>query len=102
MADKLVALWNSPVGPRTTHFWGPVANWGFVGAGIADSNKSADKISGRMTTVLFFYSILFMRFALRVQPKNYLLFACHLSNATCQAYLLSKVYRAEQEKKAAG
>lgn len=24
------AFWNSPVGPKTTHFWGPVANWGFV------------------------------------------------------------------------
>ncbi|KAL9991678.1 putative mitochondrial pyruvate carrier [Helianthus debilis subsp. tardiflorus] len=23
---------NSPVGPKTTHFWGPVANWGFVAA----------------------------------------------------------------------
>lgn len=21
---------SSPTGPRTTHFWGPVANWGFV------------------------------------------------------------------------
>jgi len=21
---------NSPTGPKTTHFWGPVANWGFV------------------------------------------------------------------------
>ena len=21
---------NSPTGPTTTHFWGPVANWGFV------------------------------------------------------------------------
>lgn len=26
----LRAFWNSPVGPKTTHFWGPVANGGFV------------------------------------------------------------------------
>ena len=27
------ARWvNSPTGPKTTHFWGPVANWGFVAA----------------------------------------------------------------------
>lgn len=26
------AFWNSPVGPKTSHFWGPVANWGFVAA----------------------------------------------------------------------
>lgn len=32
----LRAFWNSPVGPKTTHFWGPVANGGFV---VAVSNK---------------------------------------------------------------
>ena len=26
------AFLNSPVGPKTTHFWGPVANFGFVAA----------------------------------------------------------------------
>lgn len=30
------------------------------------------------------YSLLFMRFALAIQPKNYLLFACHLSNEAVQ------------------
>ena len=94
--DKVAAFVNSPVGPKTTHFWGPVANWGFVLAGILDSNKPPEKISGRMTTVLFFYSCLFMRFALRVQPKNYLLFACHFSNASCQAYLLYRKWMAEK------
>ena len=37
------------VGPKTTHFWGPVANWGFVLAGVWDMNKPAEKISTRMT-----------------------------------------------------
>ncbi len=98
--DKVLAFVNSPVGPRTSHFWGPVANWGFVLAGILDSNKPPEKISGRMTAVLFLYSCMFMRFALRVQPTNYLLFACHFSNASCQAYLLSRKYKAEKEIKA--
>ena len=30
MASAVRAFVNSPTGPRTTHFWGPVANWGFV------------------------------------------------------------------------
>jgi hypothetical protein len=30
MSMALKAFINSPVGPKTTHFWGPVANWGFV------------------------------------------------------------------------
>jgi hypothetical protein len=30
------------------------------------------------------YSLLFMRFSLAIQPKNYLLFACHASNELAQ------------------
>lgn len=32
MAGSFKAFLNSPVGPKTTHFWGPIANWGFVAA----------------------------------------------------------------------
>lgn len=34
------------------------------------------KISGNMTGAMCIYSALFMRFALAIQPRNYLLFAC--------------------------
>jgi hypothetical protein len=30
LATRFKAFVDSPTGPRTTHFWGPVANWGFV------------------------------------------------------------------------
>lgn len=30
------------------------------------------------------YSAMFMRFALKVQPRNMLLFACHFTNEGCQ------------------
>ena len=30
LASRLKAFVDSPTGPKTTHFWGPVANWGFV------------------------------------------------------------------------
>lgn len=98
--DKVAAFINSPVGPKTTHFWGPVANWGIVLAGILDANKPPEQISTRMTTTLFFYSCFFMRFALRVQPTNYLLFACHLANASAQAFLLNRKFQAEKSKTA--
>jgi len=32
MASNFQAFLNNPVGPKTTHFWGPIANWGFVAA----------------------------------------------------------------------
>jgi len=97
--DKIMQIINSPVGPKTVHFWGPAANWGLVVAAIADGNKPVEKISVRMTTTLFFYSCMFMRFAWMVQPRNMLLFACHASNASMQLYTLSRVYSAELQKK---
>lgn len=69
----------------STHFWGPVANWGLPLAALADLSKDEEVISGTMTTALACYSMVFMRFAWRVQPRNYLLFACHLTNATAQS-----------------
>ncbi|KAG6385969.1 hypothetical protein SASPL_154852 [Salvia splendens] len=84
------AFLNSPVGPKTTHFWGPVANWGFVIAGLVDMQKPPEMISGNMTGAMCVYSALFMRFAWMVQPRNYLLLACHASNETVQLYQLSR------------
>jgi len=70
----------------STHFWGPVANWGLPLAAIADLRKDEEVISGTMTTTLACYSFVFMRFAWMVQPRNYLLFACHFTNATAQTF----------------
>ena len=48
----------------STHFWGPVANWGLPLAAYADlTTKSPEFISGKMTVALSVYSMLFMRFA---------------------------------------
>ncbi|GAB4860476.1 pyruvate transporter mpc1 [Ancistrocladus abbreviatus] len=90
MASSFKAFLNSPVGPKTTHFWGPIANWGFVAAGLVDMNKPPEMISGNMTTVMCIYSGLFMRFAWMVNPRNYLLLGCHASNEVVQLYQLSR------------
>ncbi|KAK9766228.1 pyruvate transporter mpc1 [Basidiobolus ranarum] len=74
----------------STHFWGPIANWGIPLAALADINKDPELISGKMTTALCLYSALFMRFALVVKPINYLLFSCHLTNEAAQ---LTQAYR---------
>ncbi len=42
------------------------------------------------------YSGLFMRFAWMVQPRNYLLLACHASNEAVQLYQLSRWYAWQQ------
>ncbi|KAI9217103.1 hypothetical protein BC828DRAFT_391996 [Blastocladiella britannica] len=74
----------------STHFWGPVANWGLPLAAFADMKKDPDMISGKMTTALSIYSLLFMRFAWMVQPRNHLLLAVHVVNEGAQ---LAQGYR---------
>mmetsp|Transcript_11095 Transcript_11095/g.20064 ORF Transcript_11095/g.20064 Transcript_11095/m.20064 type:complete len:127 (-) Transcript_11095:67-447(-) len=88
----LVSLRNSPTGPKTTHFWGPAANWGIAIAGLSDMNKPVDMISEKMTFALCVYSLVFMRFAYKVQPRNMLLFACHFANETVQLYQLQRKF----------
>ncbi|KAB0405988.1 hypothetical protein E2I00_014598 [Balaenoptera physalus] len=69
----------------STHFWGPVANWGLPLAAFKDMRAPPDIISGRMTTALIFYSMVFRRFAYLVQPRNLLLMACHGTNVVAQS-----------------
>ncbi|KAK8055787.1 UPF0041 domain-containing protein [Apiospora rasikravindrae] len=74
----------------STHFWGPVSNFGIPVAAVMDTQKSPDLISGQMTAALCVYSATFMRYSLAVSPKNYLLFACHFINEASQ---LTQGYR---------
>ncbi|XP_033225468.1 mitochondrial pyruvate carrier 1 [Belonocnema kinseyi] len=87
----------------STHFWGPLANWGIPIAAIADIQRDPKYISGKMTLALCLYSAMFMRFALKVQPRNLLLFGCHFVNEGAQLTqgyrFLSHHYTAEKEDK---
>uniref|UniRef100_A0A0R3S376 Mitochondrial pyruvate carrier n=1 Tax=Elaeophora elaphi TaxID=1147741 RepID=A0A0R3S376_9BILA len=74
----------------STHFWGPVANWGIPIAALADLKKNPDLISGPMTTALCIYSAVFMRFACRVEPRNMLLFSCHFANISVQMMQMAR------------
>ena len=58
-------------------------------------SKPPEKVSGPMTSALCVYSLLFMRFAWMVQPRNYLLLACHASNEAVQVYHLSRKIKYE-------
>ncbi|GAM83437.1 hypothetical protein ANO11243_014250 [Dothideomycetidae sp. 11243] len=68
----------------STHFWGPASNFGIPLAAVMDTQKDPEFISGPMTMALVGYSATFMRYALAVTPKNWLLFGCHLINFSAQ------------------
>ncbi|KAG5437533.1 hypothetical protein PCANB_000961 [Pneumocystis canis] len=68
----------------STHFWGPVSNFGIPLAAITDLKKDPKLISGKMTTALIIYSAVFARYAWMVSPRNYLLLGCHIINEITQ------------------
>lgn len=85
------ALLDPATGWKTTHFWGPVANWGLSLAAMYDMQfKSLDVVSYNMTGTLCVYSMFFMRFAWMVQPRNYILLACHSANVCAQGTQLMR------------
>ncbi|KAH0722693.1 hypothetical protein KY285_005214, partial [Solanum tuberosum] len=61
--------------------------------GMMDTKKPPDAISGNMTAVLCIYSMLCMRFAWMVRPRNHMLLACHAANESVQLYQLSRWLR---------
>lgn len=81
-----------PTGLKTTHAWGPISNAGLPLSGLADLKKHPEYISENMTLALCVYSLLFMRFAWRVQPRNYLLLGVHMSNELIQMYQLQRIF----------
>ncbi|KAK8687930.1 hypothetical protein V6N13_086720 [Hibiscus sabdariffa] len=95
--EMLRAFMKSPIGPKTTHFWGPVFNWSLPIAAFVDTKKPPEMISGNMTAVMCGYSALFMRFAWMVQPRNLHLLVCHAANETVQLYQLSRWINAQQK-----
>ncbi|XP_051161181.1 mitochondrial pyruvate carrier 1-like [Leptopilina boulardi] len=74
----------------STHFWGPVFNWMIPISTIGDIQRDPKYISGKMTLALSCYSMAFMRFSIKVKPRNLLLFSCHIVNFGAQ---LTQGYR---------
>lgn len=97
------ALTHPEHGVKTTHFWGPVANWGIVGAAVIDAtSQGPEVISLPLTSSMCVYSALFMGFAWSVQPRNYLLLSCHAFNECVQLYQLRRGYKYQTQQRRNG
>jgi hypothetical protein len=73
-------------GWKTTHFWGPVTNWGLVGAAVYDAAYNGpEKIDLPMVGTMWCYSATFMRFFWKVTPRNYLGMSVHVFNIIAQS-----------------
>ncbi|KAI9711478.1 MAG: hypothetical protein M1820_002041 [Bogoriella megaspora] len=64
---------NSPVGPKTVHFWAPIMKWGVVLAGVADLARPAENLSLQQNAALVATGAIWTRWCFVIKPKNYFL-----------------------------
>lgn len=98
---KLRPLYNHPAGPKTVFFWAPMFKWGLVFAGLADMTRPADKLSLSQSGVLTATGLIWSRYSLVIIPKNWNLFAVNFFVGSAGASQLYRIWRYEQDKKAA-
>ncbi|KAF2083162.1 UPF0041-domain-containing protein [Saccharata proteae CBS 121410] len=68
--NALQRLWNSPIGPKTVHFWAPIMKWGLVLAGVADFFRPAESLSLSQNAALTATGAIWTRWCLIIKPKN--------------------------------
>ncbi|KAJ2751747.1 Mitochondrial pyruvate carrier subunit [Coemansia aciculifera] len=82
---------NSPVGPKTIHFWAPAMKWGLVIAGLGDLARPVDQISVRQQVSLAATGLIWTRWSTIITPKNYSLATVNFFVGCTAAYQLARV-----------
>ncbi|KAH9652058.1 mitochondrial pyruvate carrier [Citrus sinensis] len=105
-ANKLVALWNHPAGPKTkeliilaVHFWAPTFKWGISIANIADFSKPPEKISYPQQLAVTATGVIWSRYSMVITPKNWNLFSVNVAMAGTGLYQLSRKIKAGKRQK---
>ncbi|KAF2745920.1 UPF0041-domain-containing protein [Sporormia fimetaria CBS 119925] len=68
-------LWNSPVGPKTVHFWAPIMKWALVLTGASDFGRPAEQLSLTQNLALMSTGAIWTRWCFIIRPKNVMLAA---------------------------
>ncbi|KAI5370044.1 putative mitochondrial pyruvate carrier [Septoria linicola] len=69
-ASGFSKFFNSPVGPKTVHFWAPIMKWGLVLAGAADFARPAKDLSLSQNSALMATGLIWTRWCFVIRPKN--------------------------------
>jgi len=93
--------WNSPVGPKTVHFWAPVMKWALVGVSISDFGRPAEQLSLPQSFALTATGAIWTRWCLIIKPKNYLLAAVNFFLFLANGYQIARIvnYNMDQKNK---
>jgi hypothetical protein len=82
-------------GPFTVHFWAPMSKWMISGASFMDLDRPTDKVSLSQYTALTFTGLFFSRYAMLVQPINYMLCSVNVALFGSSAWHLGRKINAD-------
>ncbi|KAH7075622.1 hypothetical protein BKA63DRAFT_413423 [Paraphoma chrysanthemicola] len=86
-------FWNSPIGPKTVHFWAPVMKWGMVLAGASDFTRPANQLSFAQNFSLMCTGAIWTRWCFVIRPKNIALAAVNALVFAVGATQVTRIYR---------
>jgi len=95
-------FWNSPVGPKTVHFWAPIMKWGLVLAGAADFARPASQLSITQNAALTATGAIWTRWCFVIKPRNVFLASVNFCLALVGATQVTRVLLYQQEQKREG
>ncbi|KAL6450087.1 MPC3 Mitochondrial pyruvate carrier 3 [Candida maltosa Xu316] len=97
-ASKFSRFLNSETGPKTIHFWAPVFKWALVIAGINDTQRPVEKLSGTQQIALFATGAIWTRWAgFAIKPRNYLLASVNFFLGGVAGYQLIRIVNYRRE-----
>ncbi|KAF3008724.1 hypothetical protein E8E13_009762 [Curvularia kusanoi] len=85
-------FWNSPVGPKTVHFWAPVMKWAMVAAGAADFARPAESLSLTQNFALMCTGAIWTRWCFVIKPRNVVLAAVNALLFCVGATQVGRIY----------
>ncbi|KAK6453843.1 mitochondrial membrane protein [Scheffersomyces xylosifermentans] len=90
--SKFVRYLNSETGPKTVHFWAPVLKWCLVVAGLNDTQRPVEKLSGTQQVALFATGAIWTRWAgFVIKPRNMLLASVNFFLGGVAGYQLYRI-----------
>ncbi|KAF2178703.1 UPF0041-domain-containing protein [Zopfia rhizophila CBS 207.26] len=95
-------LWNSPVGPKTVHFWAPILKWAVVLTGVSDFARPASQLSLTQNLALLSTGAIWTRWCFIIKPRNLFLAAVNFFLFLVGSTQVTRIFLYKQSLKGAG
>ncbi|KAK3690607.1 hypothetical protein LTR37_019103 [Vermiconidia calcicola] len=92
-------FFNSPIGPKTVHFWAPIMKWGLVLAGASDFARPASSLSLTQNAALMCTGAIWTRWCFIIKPQNLFLASVNFLLFCVGATQVTRVMRYQSELK---